>query len=266
MQCRGEPAEEAVTDDRKQPHSNEKGTEEIDTVPHEAQRLTHADVPRSISPGHQQTAAWRIAHGEHQQTQQHARQPRHDKHHLPAAHLAQQWQHVNRIARGHRVHHQPAEDKRQPRTDRDTHVVDPESAAKKLTGEGIPDQRIRRRRQRRLPHAHAHPCRHELPETGGQPASGSGNRPQEHADGDNPATAEAVYQPAGGDTQNAIKNRESEALQQTDLRIAHAELALDGIDQQTEDLAVDEREHVEHHQHAHQVPRLCGCGVGIGGA
>ena len=63
-----------------------------------------------------------------------------------------------------------------------------------------------------------------------------------------------IGQPAQGDAEERIENRECRAIQKADLGVVHAESRLDVLGQYREDLPVDEIENVNQKQNAENVP------------
>jgi hypothetical protein len=211
---------------------------------------------RLVAGGLEQTAARRLANGQQKQRQQQAGRAGDDEYELPRAHFAQQRQTERATFAGDCRDDQAADQNGCAAADRDAHVVDAEGAAELLARKRVGDHRIRRGRQCRFADAYADARQEQLREVLRQSAQRRHQRPDDDADADDGLAVHAVGEPADRNAEQRVEDREGEALQQADLRVRHLQVALDGLHQQRNDLAVDEREYVEDQQREDQVPAL----------
>ena len=211
-----------------------------------------------------QAAPPRRAHCQQEQRQRQARCAGHDEDELPRADFTQQRQSEGLADTGNCQDDQSADEQRDTAADRDAHVVEAEGAPELLARERVRDHRVRSRRQRRFADADPDACEEQLREISRHAAECRHQRPDDDADGDDLLAVHPVGEPADRNAEERVEDRESEALQQADLRVRDLQVAFDRLDQQRDDLAVDEREYVEDQQRYDQVPALPLRAVGIG--
>ena len=100
---------------------------------------------------------------------------------------------------------------------------------------------IGRRRERRLAHAHTHARQQQLAEVPRRAASRGHEAPDADPPRDDRAPAPLVGQPRDRESQHGVEEGEREPAEQAHLGIGEAEIALDRVNQQGEDLAIDVR-------------------------
>ena len=155
---------------------------------------------------------------------------------------------------------QAAEQKRQRRAQIDAHRVDADGRPEFLAGKVIGDEGVGRGRERGFADADAHAREKQLGEVAGEAAEGGHGAPEDEAGGDQSAAGAAVGEAVEGQAAEGVEDGEGQPAEQTHLSISNTQVALDGVDDEGEDLAVYEVEDVDHHQHADYVP-----GVGEAG-
>ncbi len=198
-------------------------------------------------------ASDRLAHRHHQQREQHAGKADREEHDLPGANGAED-RHRPRALLGDQSDHHAAQQEREPRPDVDADGVDRERGRQLSRRKVVGDHRVRRRRQRRLADADAEAQQEEVPVLPSEAAARGHQAPGEETGGDQAAAAPRVGEPAERQPEEGVEEREAEPHEQAHLRVRDAEVAADRPHQETQDLAIDEREDVDHHQHADHVP------------
>ena len=143
--------------------------------------------------------------------------------------------------------------------------IDRDGLAAPFLGEGIRDQRHGARAQGRFADSHRHARDEDLHEVPRESGERGRRRPERHADGDDPGAPATVGQIPERQAHRRVEDRERRPEQETDLEVGEVEIGLDGIDQEPEDVAVDERHDIGDRQQADRVPRPPGGRVLNGG-
>ena len=136
---------------------------------------------------------------------------------------------------------------------RDAHREHRGGPAQALGREIVAHQRVRRRRQRGLAHAHADAHQEQAAEAARKAAQRGHHAPEAHAHDDDPAPAEAVGEPADGHAEHDVEQREGPAVQQAELEVGDREFLADRSDQDRQHVAIDEGQDVGGQQHAEHV-------------
>jgi hypothetical protein len=128
------------------------------------------------------------------------------------------------------------------RAQRDAEGVGRQGAGPLMLGEIVGHQRIGRGHAARLADAHAHAGQEQVREAADEAAQGGEAAPQGQGRGHDPHAAEAVGQPGDRDGQGRVEQGEGQAAHQAELAVGQAELVLDRLGQDAEDLPVQEVE------------------------
>src|SRR5690606_5657506 len=149
-----------------------------------------------------------------------------------------------------------ADDEGEAGADTDTQAIDAEREAQAFRREIVGNHGIGGRREGRFADADAHAVEEELPIGVGGAAERRHDAPYEDADGDDVDAIAAVDQAADGKACDAIKHSKSKALQQAHLCVGDAEIALNGPDEEAQNLPVDEGLGVGEYEDTDDVPGL----------
>ena len=200
-------------------------------------------------------AARRLAHGQQDEERHEQAGEAHDEERdLPGLDLPDHRQH--RRGGGGPLDHDAPHQHGEAAAEGDAAVVDAHREAQLLGREIVGDDRVGRRRERRLPHPHSHTCGEQTPEAVGETAGHRRQAPERDAQGDEVAAAARVDPSPERQAQQGVERREGEADQEAYLRLGQAEVGADRVDHQAQEHAVDEREHVGQHQHADHIEAI----------
>ncbi|QYE37098.1 hypothetical protein KZX46_22160 (plasmid) [Polymorphobacter sp. PAMC 29334] len=136
-------------------------------------------------------------------------------------------------------------------------------------GETVRDERIRRGEKDGLADRHPDPGEEEDQKRLGEAAEQSHQTPKRDTCGSEADSMHRVDHPTDRERKRREEDRKRRSDKQADLYVVHVQIVLDRVDQQTDDLAVDEREHVGQHENGDHRPRLpcrrVGPALAIGG-
>ena len=150
--------------------------------------------------------------------------------------------------------HVAADQERDAAADERAERVHGDRAPELLLREVVGEHRVRAGRQRGFAHTDAHPRDEHLHEMLAGSARGGCDAPQRDAERDDPRPRVTIGEIGDGQPHHRIEQREREAVQQAELRVGQVQVALDRLDHQHEDLAVDEREDVREHADDDDIP------------
>ena len=196
-------------------------------------------------------AAQRLAQGEHPQRQQQPRQADGEESRLPADEAE------GAAARKRAVpalHDDAADEQRQAAADVEPARIDGERGGALLLREIVRDDREGAGTRRRLADADADARRGELAEVLREAGERRHRRPDRKADRHQAAAIPHVREPPERDAEQRVEHAEGGAVEEAHVGVGDAEVGLDVLREDRDDLAVDEVQHVDEHEHAEHVP------------
>src|SRR5215472_4848555 len=219
------------------------------------------DVREHLAQGHlvaeASSTGLGLADGIKQRRQQNARQPDDEEQDLPGMDLAHQRK-AHGAAPGSVTSNQTAQQKREAGTYVDPGGVEADGYRHAAGRDVIGYQRVCRRREGGFAHSDPHPHHEHLWKRGCNPASSGKEAPQHQPDGDDRSPAVDIHQPPDQDSEEGVEHHEAQPLQVANLGVADVQIATERSHYHAENLAVDEREDVGHHQYADYVPDVNG--------
>ena len=159
---------------------------------------------------------------------------------------------------------QAADHQAEPAAEVDAARVDREHGRAAARRKGVGEHREGRRRRARLADADADARRGELAEAAREARERRHQAPEGEADRDQRAPVPDVGEPPERNAEDRVEDGEGGAVEEADLGVAHAEVGFDVLGQDRDDLAVEEVEDVDEHQHAEQVIRVGAADLGRG--
>ena len=264
LQEGGNPRRAAVAGEREQRVAEVVAEERASVAPDVAPHFAHRD--RGVARPRRQLAhpaSDRLAHGRHHQREQNAGEADREEDYLPGTDGAEDRHRPRPLLRDQADHH-AAEQERETRPDVDADGVDRERGRELPRRKVVGDHRVGRRRERRLADADAEAQQQEVPVLASEAAARGHQAPGEETGGDDAAATPGIGETTERQPEEGVEQREAEAHEQAHLRVRDAEVAPDRPHQETQDLAIDEREDVDHHQHGDHVPGVAGGWVRLG--
>ncbi len=168
---------------------------------------------------------------------------------------------MERWQRSDPVHDRPAEQEGRASAQEGAGHEQAQRAVALRAREVVADERDAAGRDCRLAEANAEPRDEQRPEAAHQSRRRRHRAPDADADGEDPAPAAAVRKPADRHADENVEDPERGTEQQPDLEVAQAEVALDRLDQQARQEAVDVGDDLGDGQQRRHVPGIAARGI-----
>ena len=147
-----------------------------------------------------------------------------------------------------------AEGDAQRQPDRRTEIEEAERRASPAGGKVVRDDGVRRRHAARLAHAHQHPRQRQLRIARRHAAGHRRRAPQRAGDCQHAHAVDAIGQPADGNREHAIEEREVQSADQPELPVGDAEIVLDRLRENRQELSIQEVDHIDEAQDRQRDP------------
>ena len=154
------------------------------------------------------------------------------------------------------THDPPAEEDPDASTDVDPARIDGQDGGAHRGPEVVGQHRERRRRCAGLADADPDAVGRQRREAAGGARERGHQAPEPDADGDKVLARPGVRQPAQGDAEDGVEDRERRAVEETDLGVGNAEVGLNLLGEDRHDLPVDEVEDIDDDEDDRDVPRV----------
>jgi hypothetical protein len=199
-------------------------------------------------------ATHRLPQRPHEEREQEPGQAHHEVRDLPA--LEAEGCAPGRVGGVPALDHLPADHEREPGAEVDPARVDREHRRAPRGGEVVREHRVGGGARAGLAHTHPHARGGQLREAAREPRKRGHQAPHAEPQRDQRASVPHVRETAERDAEQRVEDREGGAVQEADLRVAEAEIRLDLVRQDRDDLAIEEVEHVDGDQDAEDVARV----------